>query len=93
MDAETTAAYLQLNHQITHALTASFIGQYQISSFNDGASDGEDEALALLGVNLGYRINRHWSTELGYNYDWLMSDLKGREYDRNRVYIGVRAQY
>lgn len=93
LDAETTALYAQVVHHITYDLTASLIGQYQVSSFNQGANDGNNEDLFLVGLNLEYRINRHWSTELGYNYDQLNSDIKGREYDRNRVYIGVRAQY
>ena len=93
LDAETTALYAQLMHHITYNLTASLIGQYQMSTFNDGVSNGQKEDLWLVGVNFEYRFNRHWSTELGYNYDTLKSDLAGRNYDRNRVYIGVRATY
>jgi len=93
LDAETTAIYAQLSHQILYNLTASIIGQYQISTFQYGVNNGSSEELYTVGVNLEYRINRHFSTEVGYNYDNLQSDLGGRSYDRNRVYIGVRATY
>jgi predicted porin len=93
LDAESTVAYLQLIHQITSKLTGSLIGQYQTSEFNDGASDGQVEDLYLLGVNLSYSFNRHFSAEAGYNYDFLDSDVNGRDYHRNRVYLGVRATY
>ena len=93
LDAESTVVYAQLTHRITHALTASLLGQYQMTEFNDGANDGRGEDLLLVGVNLEYRINRHLSTEIGYNYDRLLSDSGGRSYTRNRVYVGLRASY
>lgn len=95
LDAETTAVYAQLTHQITRELSGSLIGQYQNSVFNDGINDDESEYLWLLGVNMNYAFNRHWSAEAGYNYDKLVSDVKSgnRSYDRNRVYVGVTARY
>lgn len=92
-DAETTALYGQLTHKITPDLTASLNVQYQISSFNDGLYDGNGEDFLLLGANLEYRINRHFTTEIGYSFDDLSSDLAARSFDRNRVYIGLRASY
>jgi hypothetical protein len=98
-DAETTVFYAQITHRITHNLTASLLGQFQSSEFNDGLWGGQGEDLYLVGVNLDYRINRHLSVEAGYNFDKLCSDVKdgaGREvrsYDRNQVYIGLRATY
>ncbi len=95
LDAETTAVYVQLNHQITRQLTGSLIGQYQYSVFNEGINDDQSEYLWLFGANLSYSFNRHWSAEAGYNYDQLVSDVRsgGRSYDRNRVYVGVTARY
>ena len=99
MDAETTVVYGQLTHQITPKLVGSLLGQYQMSTFNDGLYDDDGEDLLLVGVNLEYRFNPHWSAEVGYNYDMLESDVENtlgqetRSYDRNRVYIGLRATY
>ena len=99
LDAETTAIFAQLQHRFTHDLTATFIGQFQTSTFQDGLNNGATEDLWLVGVNLNYSINRHLSAEFGYNYDQLNSDTQAskaaphRSYDRNRVYVGLRATY
>jgi hypothetical protein len=99
LDQETTAGFVQLNHQITAKLTGNLMGQVQHSTFNGGRLDDESETLYLVGINFDYRINYHWSVEVGYNYDMLESDVKGalnldaRSFDRNRVYVGVRATY
>jgi hypothetical protein len=47
----------------------------------------------LFGADLEYRFNEHFSTHAGYNYDRLDSDVGGRSFTRNRVYIGVTASY
>jgi hypothetical protein len=47
----------------------------------------------MAGLMLEYSFTPNWSAHVGYNFDLLESDLKGRDYDRNRVYIGVRASY
>ena len=103
LDAETTVVYGELTHQILPNLIGSLMAQYQMSTFHEGTYDGDNENLFLVGANLEYRFNRHWSAEIGYNYDVLDSDVQGfvapgviddiRSYDRNRVYIGVRASY
>ncbi|HEY0552587.1 MAG TPA: outer membrane beta-barrel protein [Verrucomicrobiae bacterium] len=94
-DSETTALYAALHHRLMRNLTASLLVQYQISSFEDGINDGETEKLFLAGVNFEYHFNRHFSAELGYNYDELDSDINGtdRSYRRNRIYIGLKATY
>jgi hypothetical protein len=95
LDAETTAVYAEFSHQITRQLLLSLNGQFQRSEFNFGFNDGESEYLWLGGVNLEYTFNRHWSAEIGYNYDQLVSNVEtaDRGYDRNRVYVGVTARY
>ncbi len=99
LDQETTAGFLQVTHRICGNLSGSLIGQVQHSTFSSGENDDQSENLYLLGINFDYRINRHWSAEVGYNYDMLDSSLddgkrlQSRSYDRNRVYVGVRATY
>ena len=93
LDAETTAVYAQLSHRITRNLTGSLVGQYQMSEFNDGAADSKGEDMFLVGVDFDYRFNEHFSGEVGYHFDMLDSEIHGRNYDRNRVYIGLRATY
>ena len=93
LDAETTVLYAQVSHRITAKLTGTLLGQYQTSQFNDGVNDSEGEDLILVGINFDYRFTEHFSGEVGYNFDSLNSDIKDRGYDRNRVYIGLRASY
>jgi hypothetical protein len=92
LDQEVTAVYGSVNHQITPGFVASLLGQYQRGDFQGGAVDGQSEDFLLTGVNLSYDINPFLTAEVGYNFDWLGSDLN-RGYNRNRVYIGIRASY
>jgi len=92
-DQETSALYASINHRITPNITGSLLGQYQRSTFNNGAFDGDVENFLLLGLNFEYRFNPNWATELGYNFDRLDSDESFRSFTRNRVYVGVRATY
>lgn len=93
LDQETTTLFASVNHRITPRLSASFIGQFQRGTFNEGARDGDIENFLLLGLNLEYRVNPNWSTEVGYNFDRLDSDGANRSFSRNRIYAGVRATY
>jgi hypothetical protein len=94
---ETSSLYALLNHRITSKLIGSLQGRYQYSTFQGGAYDDDTEEYFMAGVNLTYLINRHFSAEVGYNFDKLDSDASGSQhrmdYDRNRVYIGVTASY
>jgi len=76
-------------------LYGSLLGTYQHSSYNGGgaAFDGQADDFFLAGVNFEYRFNPHLSAHAGYNYDRLDSDLVGRDFTRNRVYIGLTAAY
>jgi predicted porin len=90
---ESTVVYATVNHQITPQLRGSLIGQFQYSSFNGGNVQDESDRYYLLGLNLSYQFTPHFSAEVGYNYDKLDSDIPGRTFDRNRVYIGVTGSY
>lgn len=92
-DQETSALFASISHRITPRLIGSLVGQYQRSTFSNGPLDGEVDNFLLMGLNLEYRINPNWSTEVGYNFDRLDSDLIDRSFTRNRIYAGVRATY
>lgn len=93
VDQETTAVYASLNHRITPSLVGSLLLQGQRGTFDYGTADGDVEYFFLGGLNFAYTINPHLLAELGYNFDYLTSDINGRDYTRNRVYIGLRATY
>lgn len=93
LDQETSAVYASISQQFGRNLTASLLGQYQSSTFNGGAANNGEDNIWLIGLNFDYRINKHLSLELGYNFDRLESDLVNRSFTRNRVYMGVRGTY
>jgi len=90
---KSSVFYSTINHQITPNLTGSLIGQYQYSVYQDGAYSGTGDSDLSAGINFNYLINRHFSANTGYNFDELFSNLPGRANNRNRVYIGLSANY
>jgi predicted porin len=74
-------------------LYGSILAQFQNSTYYGGGYDGDTDKYYLVGLNLQYRFTPNFSAEVGYNYDDLHSDLPGRTYDRNRIYVGVTGSY
>lgn len=99
LDQISTSIHGSITHQITPPLTGSLIGHAQLSEFEGGLYDGNDEEIYIVGLNFGYKINEFISAEAGYNYDKLSSDVDdiplgiARGFDRNRFYLGLRASY
>lgn len=95
MNQESVNVYVQLNHRINPKWSVGATGMFQHSSFNGGAYDGDTEMFYLAGVNTSYKFSSNLSAEAGYNFDQLDSDLPvdGREYSRNRVFLGLRASF
>ena len=92
-DAAASSFYASLNHKITPYLTGSLQAQYQHNELNGGALDGLSEDFYIAGVNLEYQFDQHLAAHVGYNFDRLNSDVAGRDFTRNRVYVGVTASY
>jgi hypothetical protein len=90
---QSTVFSASVNHQITAKLMGSLIGFVQSSRYNQGAYNNNSDYLYSLGANLTYAFNQHFSTELGYNFDDLQSNVPSQGYSRNRVYLGVTAAY
>jgi hypothetical protein len=97
LDQQSTLVYGSINHQITARLRASVVGQYQNAEFVgviDGqGADGSSGDYMSLGFTLNYKINAYLSAEAAYYFDRLSSKIDLRDYDRNRVFVGVRATY
>lgn len=95
-DQESAVVYASASQKLAFLsprLTGSVSAQYQNSVFNGGPVNGEADNFYLLGLNLSYQFTHLISGEIGYNYDLLDSDLSGRGYVRNRIYLGVTAAY
>jgi Putative beta-barrel porin 2 len=95
LDESSTAIYASDTHKITENLTATVMGQAQLSTFVGGGAgyDGRDEQFYVVQANLSYRFNPWVVGEAGYNFSKLNTDLPDRAYTRNFVYLGVRATY
>ncbi len=91
--AENSVIYLDVNHRILPNLIGTVIGRVQYSTFQGGFASSADETDYGVGVNLTYQINPHLSVDAGYNYDNVVTSLPGFAYNRNRVYIGLTANY
>jgi hypothetical protein len=92
-DSDSAVIFGHINHRIVPDLFGSLLAQFQNSTFNGGSFDGKSERYFMLGLDLTYRFNPYLSADIGYNYDKVDSDISGRSYDRNRVYIGMTARY
>jgi hypothetical protein len=90
---QSGSLYALVNHQFTPRLAAMLHANYQDSTFEGGAYDSSSDKYFTVGLNLTYMISRHFSCEAGYSFDNLDSDIPGRGYDRNRVFLGVTASY
>jgi hypothetical protein len=93
--AQSSVVYLDVNHRFTPKLSGTMIGRMQHSTYQGGAASSQDETDYSLGVNLSYEINRHFSVEAGYNFDNAVtgSGVTDVSYTRNRVYLGLSANY
>ncbi len=94
LNAKTTSLYGQIGYHLTANISAKLNAQYQQSEFQIADQSGLSDEYFIIGLSSAYKINRWFSLEAGYNYDVLESTFQaGREYDRNRVFVGVVAQY
>ncbi|HEX3800365.1 MAG TPA: outer membrane beta-barrel protein [Verrucomicrobiae bacterium] len=96
-DQESSTVYGSVNQTLSFLspkLVASLTAQYQNSVYEGGSTfNNEADQYYLFGANFSYQFTHYFSAETGYNYDLVSSDVPGRGYDRNRVYIGVTASY
>jgi uncharacterized protein (PEP-CTERM system associated) len=73
---------------------------YIPTSYNDGrvisgpgpATD-QDEDIINAYIGLSMKFNDYLTGSASYNYTHSSSDLPGRDYDRNRVSVGVSAEF
>jgi len=69
------------------------LGNVQYSTFKGGLYDSQSQTWYSLGLNLAYSFNPHVSAEVGYNFDDLTSEVRGRNTSANRIYVGVTGTY
>lgn len=94
-DAEDSIVYGALHQRIIPRLYGNLRGSYQHSSFDGGGTEfnHKTEDFFEFGADLDYHFNPNFSAQVGYDYDRLCSEIAGRTYTRNKVYIGATASY
>ncbi len=92
-DTETASLYGSVTHEIAQHLTGNGSIRYQSAKFNGSNYDGQKDNFLLLGLGLAYDFNPNLAGNIGYNFDDLSSDIAGRNFDRNKFYVGVTATY
>ncbi len=95
LDQETSAVFGSITHAFTPKLIGNLNAQYQNAAYNQGVGTyaGASDNIYLVGASLEYHFTPHLSADVGYNYDKVDSQIVGRGYDRNRVYLGMTASY
>jgi Putative beta-barrel porin 2 len=94
VSAQSGTVFATLNHRIMPKLYGNLQAQYQNTKYYGGLYDNKTANFYLVGLNLRYQFTPNFSTEVGYNYDNLNSDVQGQgSYDRNRVYVGITGSY
>jgi hypothetical protein len=90
---ESSTFYLDINHRFNSKLSATLLGQYEYSTYKDGAYGGNGDDQINASIDLNYQLNRHLAAQAGYNFSDLLSSIQGRGNARNRVYLGLSANY
>ncbi|MEM1060365.1 MAG: outer membrane beta-barrel protein [Verrucomicrobiota bacterium] len=90
--------FLTFNYQFTPRLSGALSTVARLGSFDDFVSPGApvndfSEDIASVSFNLSYAISRNWSANAGYTYSTRISPLAGRDYYRNRVWLGLTATF
>jgi len=93
LDQDSVIPYVALTHAITPRLTLNLLGQIQFSMYDSGAFNDDVDHYYTFGASLKYLLTKHVFSEVGYNYDFLSSDVPGREFDRNRLFFGGGVTY
>jgi len=94
-DMASTTVYGSIRHALAAKLFVTGNATIQQSTYNAPGSVIDDQSFLFyqLGLDLSYEFNPNLSAHIGYNYDQLDSDLVGRDYERNRVYLGLTAGF
>jgi len=94
-DTEQATLYGNLKHRIFSKLVGTLNGSINDAKYNGGGPsiDDKHQLYFRVGMDLAYEFTENFSSHIGYNYDKLESDLPGRDYDRNRVYLGLTAGF
>ena len=95
-NANTMRLGVSGTYRVSQALSLSSGINYMSLAYEDGTTttaDDVDESLINAFVGFDLQIAENLYLNGSYNFEDLGSDVVSREYDRNRMSIGVRATF
>lgn len=97
LDTAAAVLYAAMRQELMANLVGSASVTLQNAEYNGGGPgvDGQGFLFYQLGLDLSYQFNPNLSAHVGYNYDQMDSDIGNgaRDFDRNRIYVGVTAGF
>lgn len=93
LDALGTTVYVAVNHQFSYRISGVLDLNYQHSKYNGGDIDNDTADYVTIDSRLDYKLRENLFLDLGYVWYLYRSNVPGRDFNRNRVYLGIRAVY
>ena len=93
LDGLAASAYATLTHRFTSRITGICYLNYQHTVYNGGDFDGQTADYVTIDTRLDYKLRENFFADLGYIWTHNLSSIPNSSFNRNRVYIGVRATY
>ena len=92
-NANTMRLGVSGTYRVSQALSLNSGINYMSLAYEDGTAEDRDESLINAFVGFDLQIAENLYLNGSYNLEDLGSDVTAREYDRNRMSIGVRATF
>jgi hypothetical protein len=98
LSAETAYIYSRIGHQLTGKLSLNIDGIIILQTLPGdqnltGPGPDRDEEVYIAGVGFTYAWNKFLSTNIGWTFTKLDSELSGRGFTRNQATVGMRFTY
>ena len=94
-DAKVNRFFVNVQHRLTGALTASGSLTYEPSQLQGrpGVHANIDETTTRFGLSLAWQPNKNWTVAANYDLDDVNSDAPNRGQKRNRTGVSVRLTF
>lgn len=92
-DGLGTTMFASVIHRFSYRLGGALYLNYQHTKYNGGQYDNDTADYVTVDSRLDYKLRENLFVDLGYIWYGYTSNLPNRDFNRNRVYLGIRAVY